>query len=132
MAMTKTEKARMDELQRGIRAAKAMRWPEYGMPAPMTRAEIEAAMIEGGTKQGAMQMVARGWFHNAHDSGRVTYGCSNGTNHDRNGDRTSTQHMGLMFKTEADAWRAIRVEMTERFAEQLARIDEKIAEDLGA
>lgn len=118
----------MDELERGIRAAKAMRWPDYGRPAPMTRQEIEASKVMGGAKQGRVQMVARGWFAGSHDRGTVSFGCSDGVHHDRSRDTTSSQNMGVMFKSEADAWRSIRVELTERFAEQLARIDAKIAE----
>lgn len=127
MAMTKAEKERMERLERDIQLAKAMRWPDYGKPASMTKAEIDGAKAPGGLRFGTVQMVARGWFANAYDQGRVSYGCSDGTNHDSTGDKTSTQGMGRMFASEADAWRHVRVEMTERFAATLARVDAELA-----
>jgi len=126
MAMTKAERERMECLERDVHLAKAMRWPEYRKPSPMTKADIESAKAPGGRRHGSVQMVARGWFANAYDQGRVSYGCSDGTNHDTNWDTTSTQGMGRMFGTEAEAWQVVRIEMTERFAATLARVDAEL------
>lgn len=127
MAMTKAETKRMADLEEALACARAMRWPEYNMPAPMTEAEIRANLVDGGMKYGRPDRVARGWFANGYSS-RVTYGCSNGIYHSAEGDITTSQQMGRMFSSEADAWRAVRYEMTERYAEALARVDAKIAE----
>lgn len=126
MAMTKTEQKRMADLEDALRRARAMRWPEYNMPAPMTEADIAANLVDGGIKYSSPERVARGYFANSY-SGRVTYGCSNGVHHSTSGDTTTTQHMGVMYATEVDAWRAVRYEMTEKFAAQLAKVDQEIA-----
>lgn len=127
MAMTKAEKERMAQLERNISLLKAMKWPDYSKPASMTKADIEANLVQGGKQYGSVQRVARGWFSNSYDQGRVSYGCSNGTNHSSSGDITTTQGMGRMYASELEAWRAIRHEMTERFASVLARVDGEIA-----
>jgi hypothetical protein len=124
--MTKTEKERVAQLERDLALAKAMRWPGYPSPAPKTRAEIEKSKTEGAPRYGQISMVARGWFANSYSEGKVSYGCSNGVNHGSDGDKTTTQGMGRMYATEVDAWRAVRVEMTELFAAILARVDGKI------
>jgi hypothetical protein len=130
MALTKAEAKRIADLEEGIRLARSMRWPEYNMPAPMTQAEIKAALVPGGMRYGSPQMVARGWFGFGRSDGsyHVSYGCSDGVNHNSDGDTTIAQNMGRMFATELDAWRAARYQLTERFAKSLAAIDEKIAE----
>jgi hypothetical protein len=121
MAMTKAERLRMETLDKALRLARALHWPTYAEPAPMTREEIEAAKVPGGTKYGRQQMVALGWFANSY-SRHVERGCSNGVNHGH-GDKTSAQGMGQLFRTEADAWRFIRCELTREYAERLAAID---------
>lgn len=128
MAMTKAEQARMAELERALSLARAMCWPSYRSPAPMTEADIKANLVAGGIKWGDRpQMVARGWFAHSSSHPRVTYGCSDGINHDSDSDKTSTQRMGRMFFTEIEAWRMVRIELTERFAAELAKVDAKIA-----
>lgn len=129
MAMTKTEKERMDRLEKAVALARSMRWPEYPEPAPMTQEEKKAALVDGGTRYGQIQRVARGWFHNSH-SKTVTYGCSDGIGHSPTGDTTSSQGAGLMFATKVDALRAMRLEMTERYAEELAKVDAEIQDAL--
>lgn len=125
--MTKAEAQRMADLEKSVAMARSLRWPEYAVPAAMTEAEIRANLKQGGIKYGQPEYVCRGWFPNGY-SGRVTYGCSNGTTHNSDGETTNTQNMGRMFLTEADAWRVVRYEMTLRFAEELARIDEELRE----
>lgn len=127
MAMNKAEQKRMADLDEALALARSMRWPEYNMPAPMTGADIKANLVDGGMKYGSPDRVARGYFGNSY-SGRVTYGCSNGHSHNAEGDKTTTQGMGRMYAFEHDAWRAIRHEMTLRFAKELARVDLRISE----
>jgi len=130
MAMNKTEQAAFEKLRSDLALSRAMRWPDYPEPAPMTRAEIEANKVDGGMKWGKPQKVARGWFQNAYDQ-RISHGCSDGHGHDRHGDTTSSQGMGRMYATKADALRAMRIEMTENFAGRLAAVDRQIAEAEG-
>ena len=125
--MTKAEQKRMADLEEALALARSMRWPEYNLPASMTESEIRANLVDGGIRYGSPQKVARGYFTNSH-TGRVTYGCSDGIHHSADGDTTTTQGMGVMYLTEADAWRAVRYRMTERFARELAKVDQKISE----
>lgn len=127
MAMNKAEQKRMADLDEALALARSMRWPEYNLPAPMSEAEIRDNLVDGGMKYGSLDRVARGYFGNSH-SGRVTFGCSNGHSHNAEGDKTTTQGMGRMYAFEHDAWRAVRYEMTLRFAKELARVDLKISE----
>lgn len=127
MAMTKAEKAEMDRLRNDLALARAMRWPSYAKPARMTYDQIRDNLVDGGVKWGSRQKVARGWFQNAY-SQRVSYGCSDGTFHSQGGDTTSSQNMGEMWATKADALRAMRLEMTEDFAKKLAAVDRQIEE----
>lgn len=124
MAMTKGEKERMAQLERAVRLARAMRWPEYPMPEPLTEEQIKANLVPGGLHYGHTQMVALGWLANSHRPS-VEAGCSNGTNHGT-GNTTSTQGAGRLYASELEAWQAIRIAMTERHAEQLARVDAEI------
>ena len=126
MAMNKTEQKRVADLERDIAWLKALSWPHYAMPASMTYDEIKANLVEGGLRHGRPQMVAKGFAANAYQDGRVSPICSNGVNHGH-GDTTTTQGMGRLFANEADAWRVLRLELTERYASNLARIDAEIA-----
>lgn len=130
MVMNKREKAEMQRLEEELRMAKALRWPSYEKPAAMTREEIEENKTEGGTKWGRPDIVARGWFYSSHISSysnlTATYGCSNGLNHNSNGDTTRTQGMGRMFRTKREALMALRTDATIHVASILAGIDAQI------
>jgi hypothetical protein len=126
MAMTKAEKARVEELEKALRLARALRLPDYPKPASMTRDEITANLVPGGEKYGRRQKVAFGYFYNTH-SVTVSRGCSDGMTHSWSGDVTTTKNMGVMYSDEADAWRAVRHELTEKYARQLADIDARIS-----
>lgn len=123
MAMNKSEKAEFDRLKIERDMARSLRWPHYPKPEPMTLAEINMET------KGVFSAVARGWFHNSY-GGRITYGCSNGINHNREGDKTTTQQMGVMFRWKSDALKMMRHEMTEKYAKELADIDRRIDEAL--
>lgn len=133
MAMTKAEKAELERLRADLALARALRWPDYPRNAPMTRADINANLVEGGinyTKR--RQMVARGWFYNAYLGGlwrpNVTYGCSDGIHHNREGDTTTSQQAGVMFSTKRKALQNLRLELTEKCANILADVDRQLAE----
>lgn len=131
--MTKAEKAQMDELRHLLMLSRALRFPDYPVPQPMSHDEIRRNLKPGGNKYGHQQMVTRGWFYNAYlaPSGRrsntVSYGCSDGVHHSWQGDVTSSQGAGRMYRTKLDALHALRHELTAACAEVLAEIDETIA-----
>lgn len=127
MAMNKKEQAAMNRLRDDLALSRAMRWPDYPKPAAMSVEQIKANLVDGGTKHGRPQRVARGWFYNAHN-GYLSYGCSDGYFHDRVGDTTSSQTAGYMFATKAEAARAMRHDMTIAFAAKLAAVDRMIAD----
>jgi hypothetical protein len=133
MAMNKKELAEVDRLRSDLALARAMRWPSYAKPASMTHEEIKASLVDGGKRFGVTQRVARGWFYNAylgsHSAHRVTYGCSDGLNHDSDGDTTSTQQMGRMYATKREALQALRLDLTETCAKVLAAVDRQIDEE---
>lgn len=123
MAMTKAEKARVEELETAL----ALCWPPYSAPAPMIRGEIEAAkikLIPSDRSVHRERNAALGWFYNSHN-GSVTRGWSDGMYHGRDnitGDYGS-QNMGRMYRTKAEAAMAMRLEMSRDFAEKLAAVD---------
>jgi hypothetical protein len=127
MAMTKAEKARMAELEKQLAMSRAMRFPDYSVPQPMSYDDIKDALSVSG------ETVVRGWFYNANLGGyggysnQATYGCSNGINHSREGAKTSTQGMGRMYRTREEAVMALRHELTTQCAELLARVDLMLA-----
>lgn len=118
--------------------ARAMRWPEYDKPLPMTIEQIRAEIEAGNTKEfndgysrHATVPAFVGWgFYFHRDEGRVysvavttvSRGIiSNG------GNVSSWSRDGYaVYWTEADALRALRHAMTERFASLLAATDSRI------
>lgn len=127
MAMNKAEKAELDKARRDLRLAKSMRWPEYPMPKPMTKDEIEQNLTDGDIQYGSPQRVARGWFSVSY-RGEASYGCSNGINHSPTGGKTTTQGIGAMYRTELQALQVTRLRLTEEYAARLAAIDARIQE----
>lgn len=123
MAMTKAEKARLEELE----IALALHWPPYAAPEPMTREEIRANRVAVEPADQSVSWrheVCRGWFCNAH-TGEVYEGWSDGMSHNPRGWEVSlaSQGMGRMYRTREDAAKALRLEMSQKFAAALARVD---------
>lgn len=125
MAMTKAERAALDKAEHEARLARALRFPTDPVPKPMSIDDIRAARTHKSVKYGLEHVVARGWFYNAY-SARVTLGCSDGVHHNKDGDTTATQYAGCMYRTKAEALRAMRHEKVREVAETLARIDKQI------
>jgi len=131
MSMTKAEKARVAELEHALALARALRFPDYPVPAPMTYDEIKASLTDGGIRYGQKQRVARGWFYHANLGGysnSVSFGCSDGHSHGRDTDTTTSQGMGRMYRTREEATMGLRHELTTQCAEVLARVDQMLAE----
>ena len=133
MAMNKFERAELKRLWADLALARAMRWPSYVKPSPVTPEWIKANLVDGGIRYGSPQKVARGWFYNAylgtHSEPDATYGCSNGISHNRDGDTITTQNMGRMYETKLEALQALRLDLTEQCAKLLASVDSKIADE---
>lgn len=125
MAMNKAEKAEMQAL----RVALALRMPDYPEPRPMTRDEILASRTveaPGRYRSTDTQMVAQGWDWNRHNLS-VTVIYSDGMYHARDGFSSWSQTHGRLYRSKADALRAMRISMSKAFAEDLAKIDAQIA-----
>lgn len=123
--MNKKEQKAFEDLQQELAKARALCFPSYPKRERMTAEELTPP--EG--RYSGSVVVA--WYQNNHDClFTVRQGCSNGYNHNAWGtDQTTTQTCGEFYRTKTDALRVARHEMTERFAEALARIDACIAEE---
>lgn len=124
MAMTKAEKARMEELETAL----ALCWPAYAEPQVMTAEEVRASTVVLPSRSESSMRTrtgAIGWFFNAH-TGEVTKGWSNGVSHCREGeygDSSASQQHGRIYRTREQAAMAMRIEMSREFARKLAAVD---------
>lgn len=111
MAMNKSERLEFETLLKERDMARALRWPEYQKPLRLT--------VHPGSS-------VRGWFQNSY-SKSVTLGHSNGVVHNPvGGTGTNTQGHGVMYRLQSEALQAMRIELTERYAKELADVDARI------
>jgi hypothetical protein len=125
--MTKAEKAEMENLRKARDLARALAWPSYPCPQPMTQEEIKEAMtVDKKMSYGNyVTKVALGWYQNSYN-GLIERGWSTTSSHSRSMSDGGAQNMGRMYRTYEDAARALRHEMTVALAEKLASIDRLI------
>lgn len=124
MGLTKVQKDHIESLEIQRDMARALRWPSYDVPRPLTAAQIKAMPRDvEGLLYGASGVS--GWFFNTY-SKNVSHGWSTGHTHNSVGDKNAMQHCGRMYATQADAWRAMRHDMTTIVARDLAFVDAKI------
>lgn len=120
MAMNKLEKLRVDMLEKELRVIKALRFASYN-PAKIDIMEA--------TTGKDWNNVSRGWAFNVH-SLRVWQGwfrsSSHGTWPREKGNIASQGCGGPWYVTRRDALMALRIQLTNRYAETLAAIDEQI------
>lgn len=118
MAMNKKEQAEFDEMRGRLAAAMALRWPGYDAPKPVDHSTIKYSYGK----------PTQGWFQwNTSDDYKVTLGCSSGIHHSTtNPLETTSQGGGRYYTSKVDALKAARVQMSERFARVLAKIDAEI------
>lgn len=131
MAMTKAEKAEMDTLREARDLARALAWPSYPCPSPMTYDEVRANLtteIPASYGRGQPRKVCVGWFKSAYN-GTVSKGWSDGISHSTTMHPDGSQNKGLIYRTYDDAAHALRHELTIKLARQLADADRLI--DLG-
>ncbi|WP_247879408.1 hypothetical protein [Azospirillum sp. TSA6c] len=127
MAMTKAEKAEMDNLRAARDMARALRWPEYAEPAKLAVPKF-GEFTEGwtfnsfGVENGpsAIERAVRlAW------SESICHG--DGGYRPRETGRSASQNGVQLFETRADALKAMRLQVTQTYARTLAQIDAAIA-----
>lgn len=116
MAMTKKEQQAFDAMETEMRKARALRFPDY---APEWIAAVEA----GFAKQ-------EGWTFNVH-CGRVDHGWFTSTAHGyewppTEGRSGAQNRGGPWYRSEVGALMALRIALTHKYAEELAKLDKKI------
>lgn len=136
--MNKKEQAAFDANRFERDMARAMRWPEYDKPVPMTIEQIRAEIEAGNTKEfndeffrGGKIRAFVGWgFYFHREESRVYSVAVTRTSRaiiEDDGRAVSWSRDGnAVYRTEADALRALRHTMTERFSSLLAVIDSRI------
>jgi hypothetical protein len=133
--MTKREQSEFDMMRARMSMAQALRWPEGEKPVPMTRATIQAALlgphaVEVRSDYGTMRKAVKGWdYHHWNGNYSVREIVTDGNSHAGLYDGKASgwaQGGGRVFTTRADALRALRFDMTESFAANLADVDNMI------
>lgn len=122
MAMTKDEKQRMEELEKEVRLARALRYSTYAPPKKI-RASREAPEITGYLSFGSRmngpldveRSVVAAW------SGTVSHGQGK-----RDGRLSGSQGGRALYRTKRDALIGLRLEKERDFAATLADIDRAI------
>lgn len=131
MSMNKKEQAALDKAIADRDAARALRWPEYDKPSPMTDEEVSAApTIDVPTDWSGTRKAVPGWDYNEY-AGEVFKVLRSGrawAAHYVEGQRPSWSQHGRIFRTKADALRGLRYSLTVAYAEKLASIDRMIRE----
>lgn len=125
MSLTKAEKA----LIQSLRDQASLTLPPYEEPQPISEDEL-------GTKRPAGQKYVTGWFMNPYTR-RVTLGWSDGYRHNNEAESpvddaqyralTCSQGAGRMYRSQRDAWRALRWVATRHAMEELGGLDAMIA-----
>jgi hypothetical protein len=129
MAMTKAEKAAFEDLLTNA----ALRWPMFECPAHMTHDEIAAAekvtFVPRDTSIHRSRSVVVAWFCNAY-TGEVTKGWIENHLYQPNDPQMvgwgASRFEGVKaYRTEDEAWRAMRWETSKMAAKKLREIDLK-------
>lgn len=137
MAMNKTERALLDTYVTGMRQARALRWPEFEPPAPMTRAEIDLELAGPNAieveRYSSTTRVFKGWYFNEYRGCVEPVGAA--AVHYCYFDHTGMKVSGWtqaarIYRTREDALRALRHVMTVKAANELAAIDALIEKEV--
>jgi hypothetical protein len=113
MAMNKSEKERLAQLEAELRKAKALRYPTDPIPETLPLPKTSEKLVRGWDFNTYSKMVEVACTTSYEHS----YGCAN---------YTTTQRAHPVFATRLHALIALRHAVTNDFARQLASIDEKI------
>ncbi|WP_134043815.1 hypothetical protein [Paraburkholderia caballeronis] len=128
MAMTKAEKARVEQLETELREAKALRWTERvtpDIPVPMGGSFAETS---GYTLIGSRDYirVEPAW------SSCVFHGTGYASSKEQKAHRGSASQKGIaLYSTRLLALRAMRFEIESGAAKRLSSIDKMIEDEIG-
>lgn len=114
--MTKAEQQQIENLQRELREAKALRWSGFAMPERMQ--VPKAGYVDGWIERTREREVAKAWTENKYHG----YGVR-GARKPKN----TALHGGLrLFATKLEGLTALRIAKEQEFAEMLVVIDQNI------
>lgn len=115
MAMNKKEQAEFEAMRKEVRVARALRFTDPIEPdvPPPAASGLSTGFLFGGS--------------------RVDVACSSSVHHGfGRTDKTSTQRPRWLYSTKERALRAMRNRMEHEFAEELAKVDRQIEEEVAA
>lgn len=116
LKLPKWAQAHLAENDKQLLLARAFCWPTQPEPKPISHEEIEA--------NSSYDKPMPGWFsHTNAERFAATLGCSTTISHNREGKFTTSQNMGVMYHTKAEALLVCRWQMCRSFAAALARLD---------
>lgn len=130
MAMTKKEQQMLDDLRKACDYARALRWPEYELPKPMPPDEVRAKMVTPCMRYGKESLCTKGWSYNEY-SRLVMPIWSDGVYHTTSDPTNGGQwshNAGTLYRTKADALRALRLALTISYSQELDRVDKLLAD----
>lgn len=123
MAMNKAESARMRALEEALRLAPYTVATHLKMPDTISEAEVEAGVRACGW--------VGGWL--AFSTKVEPYSTNNTTHWPGHGPYTrntsGSQRMARLYRTEADAWRALAIRERDEFAKRMAGLMAKAGEE---
>lgn len=116
MAMTKKERAEVDDLRRELALHKALGWPQYPEPVPIDAEEATKNLGWG-------KLIVAWWFNSY--SHTVGQGCFDRIGHSKHStDKTNSRDTGgPWYTSKRDALAALRWAATREAAKELARVD---------
>lgn len=122
MAMNKKEAQHLESTEHSLALARAMAWPNFDLPEPMTADRVKE--LQGDRGRGS-HVVA--WFVNT-GYRQVTKGYTNGSNHCSDGKSSAylSRDRGFCFETQKAALQWLRIHVTEECAAKLAAIDAEL------
>lgn len=121
--------ARIRELELESQMHRALSWPtEHPNQLDPRKAHEDACASARELGQSETGVLVTAWTYTTAHQGLVTHGCFSATSHCRHNTLvTSTQSQGgPWFRSELEAWQALRERMTREVAVCLMRIDRKI------
>ena len=123
MAMTKAEKQRMEELEKEVRLARALRWSTYAPPL-MIRPKSEASEIITGYLVFGSRIDGR--IYRAESALTEAWSSTVSHGHGQSRSNSASQGSRALYQTKRDALIGLRLEKEKDFAAMLADIDRAI------
>lgn len=124
MAMNKREQAEMEALKQELAEAKALRFTE----------DVQPDVLPPYSGFGGLDELRRGWRGQyvaiRVDAGPVIKACTSSISNGTGWERASSQHPRELYSTRVLALRALRRDLENACAKELARLDAEIAAEL--